>query len=326
MKADRFFLDVATRIQTQTECIILDECSQDFELSGNTSVAVHLHLFYTDLLPNFIEALSNMPVVFALFVSIPKNTDADEEAIAKSLHQLPRMQRLVIRRTPNRGRDIAPMLCTFANELQQYDLMLHLHSKKSPHDLLQSGWLPFILEHLLPAPSFLKIILHQLENNTGIISPPDYLYYSPDGWGISQNIIWAQWLIDRSDIDINLKKEYPQVDFPKGSMFWARTEFLRRLFNLGLTYEDFPEEPIPNDGTVAHALERLFFIWGDKSMTKKKVYIYKSEIFQIRRLLSLSAKYQYKNEKHLRAIRVLLYVCLILFAVTIVLLFHLFIH
>src|SRR5690606_24435605 len=35
---------------------------------------------------------------------------------------------------------------------------------------------------------------------------------------------------------------------------------IQPLLNAGLSYFNFPEEPIPDDGTLAHAIERLIFI------------------------------------------------------------------
>jgi lipopolysaccharide biosynthesis protein len=40
-------------------------------------------------------------------------------------------------------------------------------------------------------------------------------------------------------------------------MFWARTSALAPLFEAGLSWEDYRPEPLPYDGTVLHAIERL---------------------------------------------------------------------
>jgi lipopolysaccharide biosynthesis protein len=40
-------------------------------------------------------------------------------------------------------------------------------------------------------------------------------------------------------------------------MFWARTKALAPLFDLNLGWNDYPEEPVPYDGTILHAFERL---------------------------------------------------------------------
>ena len=45
--------------------------------------------------------------------------------------------------------------------------------------------------------------------------------------------------------------------FPVGTMFWARPAALAPLFDLGLDWGDYPPEPLPYDGSILHAIERL---------------------------------------------------------------------
>jgi len=43
-------------------------------------------------------------------------------------------------------------------------------------------------------------------------------------------------------------------------MFWVRTSVLSRFVGLDLKWSDYPSEPLPVDGTMLHAIERLFGI------------------------------------------------------------------
>jgi lipopolysaccharide biosynthesis protein len=310
--------------------LIFSEHASDAPTGRKPDIGVHLHAFYPDLIPTFVERLSFISTPFTLYVSVPEGVNADEAVLKEKLSRIPQAEDVCIRRTPNRGRDIAPMLCTFADELMSHDIILHLHTKKSPQNVIQTGWLTFILDYLLASPANVSTILNCLQQDGGMISPPNFLYRAtPDGWGVPENIVLAQEIVDRSRLNINLERDYPTIDFPQGSMFWARKEFLLPLFDLKLTYEDFPEEPIGLDGTVAHALERLFFLWGNG--TKYNVYrvfhnnsdvTLQSRFFTMTQLLSRERTYFIrKNQKHLLLLRITLTLCALLTAIIVYLLF-----
>lgn len=43
-----------------------------------------------------------------------------------------------------------------------------------------------------------------------------------------------------------------------GNCFWFKTKALSQLFNYTWNYQDFPAEPFPEDGTISHAIERIY--------------------------------------------------------------------
>jgi lipopolysaccharide biosynthesis protein len=70
----------------------------------------------------------------------------------------------------------------------------------------------------------------------------------------SGNLPLAEALAAKAGIDLPLP---PFFEYPVGTMFWARPRALAPLLDLEIGWEDYPEEPIPNDGTILHVLERL---------------------------------------------------------------------
>lgn len=260
------------------------------------AIAVHLHLFYLDMLPEIASYLNNIPCTFDLFVSIPEIVNYDTKELQESLSNIKHIGTITIKTTPNRGRDIAPMLCTFKAELQKYDFMLHIQTKKSPQDNSLVGWRRFVLNHLLHSKDAVAYILQCLNENVGIIAPPDYIFcYDATGW--TQNLQQAQKVINRSKVDICLENDVPTVKFPQGSMFWCKTDYLKDLFNIEWDYNDFEPEPLPLDGSVAHALERLFFLWGTGGK-KKCCMIYNNEDEMYLRARVEKEMHEYQSDKN----------------------------
>ena len=217
------------------------------------SIAVHLHLFYVDLLPEFVSYFSNIPYHFDLYISCQE--DADVSAIKAGLKDLKQAKTVDVRPLPNRGRDLAPLYVKFASEILNHDYFLHVHSKKSLYSGEEKGgWRKFSLELLLGSKEKIDGIFDLFKNqNAGLVYPDiqeevPMIAYS---WLANEGL--GRQLFEEFDLG-----DMPQVfNYPAGSFFWARTDALKPIFTRGYTYEDFPREQGQTDGTLAHALERV---------------------------------------------------------------------
>ncbi len=236
----------------------------DFSVcSIDASIAVHLHLYYAEMLDVFAAYLNNIPVQYDLYVSVPMS--ADVNLIQAELQTLlARAGNVVVEPVPNRGRDIAPLIIQFGERLAQYDIIAHVHTKKSPHNSNLADWCQGILTKLMGPPGSsggrIAHILGLLQTTAKIVYPEGSSTLIRDRSGWADNHALAKHVLEKY---LNLSiDDYPVVEFPEGSMFWGRSECLKDFLGLPFDYCDFPAEPIPADGTLAHSLERLLLVFA----------------------------------------------------------------
>jgi lipopolysaccharide biosynthesis protein len=221
------------------------------QLPAAGEVALHIHVFYPELLAAMLERLSHNQLKPDLFVSYSEPTL--EPTIRRTLQQ--HRLEASLHPVPNRGRDIGPLLSELGLELdRRYSIHGHLHTKKSV--LVDGGiaarWRDFLLMNLLgargvPMADRITAALHT-NPQLGLVYPDD-----PADIGWTQNRHAAEALAER----LALPALPEAINFPVGTMFWARRGALSRLYELGLTWDDYPKEPLGYDGTMLHAIERL---------------------------------------------------------------------
>lgn len=220
--------------------------------ASNKKIAIHGHFYYPELADDFLRRLENNACDCDLLISTDDVAKAD--ILREAFRRYERGQ-TTVRVVRNRGRDIAPFLAEFRKEiLDQYDLIGHLHAKRSLRIGALEGeiWREFLWEHLLGGRyPMMDIVVNYLftRDNIGLVFPEEWDLADWD-----QNQDWATELARRMGIATPLP---PFFDFPVGTMFWARPAALRPLFDLGLALDDYPAEPISFDGTILHAIERL---------------------------------------------------------------------
>jgi glycosyltransferase involved in cell wall biosynthesis len=216
-------------------------------------IALHIHAYYADLLGEIVRRLSLNAVRPDLFVSV---TSTEQKAMAEAeLAGYPgRVVRLQL--VANRGRDLGPMLSMFAGDtLAGYELAGHLHTKKSldvQDRSLGQTWYGFLLEHLVggkAAGPMLDRIVSRMASDSG---PAMVFAEDPYVFGDESNAPQLAELAKR----MGWPQPPAHFRFPVGSMFWARPAVLRPLLDAGFSVNDYPEEPLPYDGTILHALER----------------------------------------------------------------------
>lgn len=221
-------------------------------------LAIHLHLYYEDMIDKCTFYLQNIPVTFDLFVSVPSEQDL-AKIIFHLTDSLPKAHSICVESVPNRGRDIAPLIVQFGDRLKSYDIVAHFHTKKSPHNANLATWFEDVMDTLCGSVNEVKQILNLLTRDAKSVYPSGNKVSILDtGW--SDNFEIAAKVI--SDFNLGNLNNFPRVEFPQGAMFWARTSSLEKLLSMPLQFSDFPEEPIGPDGTLAHALERLVLILG----------------------------------------------------------------
>lgn len=150
----------------------------------------------------------------------------------------------------NRGRDIPSKYIVFNDALLGYDLCLFSHGKESDR-----GWFHASNRALAGSCSRIQRILSYFVNNPDLgLLFPDYLpYLRPSiGWGTMRPMIdnlLGLYGCDTSPIKL--------LEFPAGGFFWARPHALWILHSLDLQPAFLPGEPLANDNTLLHAIERM---------------------------------------------------------------------
>jgi lipopolysaccharide biosynthesis protein len=130
-----------------------------------------------------------------------------------------------VRIAQNRGRDIAPKLISCRDVYDNYEYILHVHTKKSPHRGHENGWRSFLLDTLIGTPKTVDSVFEAFRTNPrlGMIAPQHLEDIRPYvGWGWNFEI--ARQFGQRLGIPLSLDGA---VDFPSGSMFWARSAALK---------------------------------------------------------------------------------------------------
>ncbi len=232
----------------------------------SSRVALMMHLYFPDLIEKCLNYAKSMPEGCDLFITVPN--DNMNELVTKALKSISTFKSTKVITIENRGRDVSSLLVGFAPYVDNYDLVCFMHDKKTKQiePFCQGESFSYkCFENCLATKEYVENILCTFEENPrlGMLMPP------PPNHGPWWNVLGSEWFCNYDNtkkLAEKLKLSCPispdrEPITPLGTMFWFRPVTLKKLFdNNGKKwkYTDFPKEPNNCDGTLLHAIERIY--------------------------------------------------------------------
>lgn len=224
------------------------------DMYSKAQICLQIHIFYLDLLENIVTEINKIPYAFDCYIS----TDNEEKAkyIRNYLKSHSNAVNIIVEIYDNKGRDVYPFIAQMSKYITKYKFICHMHTKKSKIDIFGDNWREYLFGSLFGSEENIENILKNLEMNKGlgIVFPkPFHNLENAIHWGLNKDL--AENMLQKLNIDIKLPVN--NIVFPVGNMFWARVDAVLPLFT-NIISDNFPNEKGQADGTLAHAIERLW--------------------------------------------------------------------
>ncbi|MGR3609947.1 MAG: rhamnan synthesis F family protein [Sulfitobacter sp.] len=225
-------------------------------------VAVFIHAYYAEMMPEFWELISRLPNQAHLFITTA--TEDNAEAIRAFLadHDWPEGSGEVRVVEQNRGRDMSSLFITWKDVALSghYEVALRLHSKRTPQVALQVGesFKAHLFDNLMETEGYVRNVLDIMEHepDIGLVVPPViHVGFGTLGHAWYNNKSTLSDLAKQMYIDVPLDDDTPVGAY--GTMFWFRPDALFKMFDWGWKWDDYNAEPHHIDGGLAHIQERL---------------------------------------------------------------------
>lgn len=212
-------------------------------------VAVAVHAFYPEVLPEILSAVDKLPGSLFIFIT---TTQDKFEAVESIMTTQKRQYEVIV--CDNRGRDVLPFMKVLARLSEyKFEYVAKVHTKKSLHREDGAQWRAELYNSVIGREAFYRsVIAMECDKGIGLLGPAGHFVSMDTYLGSNKDRIWkyAEDLGIRSD-------DVLQFGFFAGTMFIARVSAIEPILRLGIQDDDFEEERGQIDGTLAHVLERV---------------------------------------------------------------------
>lgn len=225
---------------------------------ANIKTAVFVHLHYTENINKYCDYLNCIPSETDLYISYSNSTVYEK------------MKKLITRKEvtyvckENRGRDVSALLVALREYVLRYEVFCFIHDKKSKENETKGEtveWVKLLWECCLGGTNYINNVIDSFysDDELGVLFPPPLVTKNfgrifENSWGTDFENTCK--LANR--LNINEQIDSKKAPMALGTCFWARRDAIKRIFDVHWKYEDFDDEPLPIDGTISHAIERIF--------------------------------------------------------------------
>lgn len=234
---------------------IVDNNNNPSKLS--ISCCIIFHIYYEKNISEIFKYITNIPKNFDIYIT----TDSKEKINYLNLFFKKNSfkKKITYILVKNEGRDTSALLIGCKDIIKDYDIFGFLHCKKSPQNVFGRLWRDYLFNNLLLTEQAIKNIafLFEKDPKIGMIFPTKFPFFlNSDIWDAANNKVNCQnFLKNRLKLNYSISIE---DTFPVGGMFFARTKSIQNLFELNFSYNELSESNENVDGTIRHAIERLY--------------------------------------------------------------------
>lgn len=219
--------------------------------------AIVVNLFYEDTLDKYLNYLKNVPDDITVYLISSNILIYDK--IEKFINQ---KNNTYFIQKENRGRDISALLVAFGKKALDYKYFCFIHDKKEKEEYMKQDiqfWIENLWNNTLVSETYIYNIIGLLEETgLGLLVPPEPIGKHKNDW--YKNVWYNDYKITENltcDLDLQCNISDKKSPITLGTVFWCKTEALKKLLMKNWKYEDFPAEPLPFDGTISHGIERV---------------------------------------------------------------------
>lgn len=233
-----------------------------FNEQTNKKVALVMHLYYPDLVEYCLRYACFMPKGAEIIITTPSK---EVKSIVYKNKAILEDYTVDVVEIENRGRDVSALLVGAYPKIYEFDYVCFVHDKKTNYIEPFCNGLSYFeqcMENLLASTNFVMEVIKCFDEHErlGILMPPppchgDFYEIASSEWAGDYELTLE--LAKKLNLHCKIEGGKPPIS-PLGTMFWFRPEALRTLFEYGWSYLDFPQEPNGTDGTILHAVERLY--------------------------------------------------------------------